>query len=157
MFTIADITGSVRMLLWNNDGVLLRPGDICRIYNAEAKLFQLEIQISPTRYGKIKRIGEDMMLFNESPNLSEWRWKPGSKNALMVRDETAEQAQPAVPQPPGAVQPGAQPTPHQQPQAGSTNPNPNSSRGGRGRGGGFSGGRGSGSHFHHHDLDHPGW
>ncbi|RUS18156.1 hypothetical protein BC937DRAFT_89095 [Endogone sp. FLAS-F59071] len=34
MFTIADITGSVRMLLWNNDGVLLRPGDICRIYNA---------------------------------------------------------------------------------------------------------------------------
>ncbi|KAG0287482.1 SOSS complex subunit B1 [Dissophora globulifera] len=73
-FLAADKTGSIVLIIWGEAAKLLRSGDIVRIQGAEAKLFKGHIQISTSRYGKYKRIGEDTMLFFEKPNWSECDW-----------------------------------------------------------------------------------
>ncbi|KAJ1680000.1 hypothetical protein EV182_000887 [Spiromyces aspiralis] len=76
-FRVADNTGSIIMSVWGDDGKWIKNGDVIRIENAqvlEAKLFKGSLQLMPTRYGKIKRLGEDVMLFAETPNMSEFQW-----------------------------------------------------------------------------------
>ncbi|KAF8938860.1 Sorting nexin-30 [Dissophora ornata] len=73
-FLAADKTGSIVLIIWGEPAMLLRSGDIVRIQGAEAKLFKGHIQISTSKYGKYKRIGEDTLLFFEKPNWSECEW-----------------------------------------------------------------------------------
>ncbi|KAI8320612.1 nucleic acid-binding protein [Martensiomyces pterosporus] len=73
-FLVADRTGSIIMNIWGSDGKCIRNGDIIRIENAEAKLFKGFLQLTTARFGKIKRVGEDTMVFREQPNASEMQW-----------------------------------------------------------------------------------
>ncbi|KAJ2608732.1 hypothetical protein H4S08_004333 [Coemansia sp. RSA 1365] len=73
-FLVADKTASIIMNVWGNDGKFIRNGDIIRIEGAEAKLFKGFMQLTTARFGKLKRVGEDTMLFREAPNVSEMQW-----------------------------------------------------------------------------------
>ncbi|KAJ1897329.1 hypothetical protein LPJ66_003433 [Kickxella alabastrina] len=73
-FLVADRTGSIMMTIWDAEGMSIRNGDIIRIEGADAKLFRGFLQLTTTRFGKIKRVGEDTMLFKEHPNFSEMMW-----------------------------------------------------------------------------------
>ncbi|KAG0265901.1 SOSS complex subunit B1 [Mortierella polycephala] len=81
-FRVADKTGSVHLSIWGDDAQLLRSGDILRIQGGEARLFKNQLQMSITKAGKFRKIGEDTMVFTELPNWSEVNWeqemnKPG--------------------------------------------------------------------------------
>ncbi|KAJ1959947.1 hypothetical protein GGI12_004069 [Dipsacomyces acuminosporus] len=89
-FLVADRTGSILMNIWGNDGKHIRNGDIIRIEGAEAKLFKGFLQLTTARFGKIKRVGEDTMVFREHPNLSEMQWVTEEESRAM---ETPEEGQ----------------------------------------------------------------
>ncbi|KAI1288957.1 Sorting nexin-30 [Mortierella claussenii] len=85
-FLAADKTGSIVLVLWGDDGVFLRNGDVVRIQSGETKLYRGLIQLSTSKFGSYKKIGEDTMLFNEKPNWSEFEWiqDPNSKPGVMM-------------------------------------------------------------------------
>ncbi|KAF9208746.1 SOSS complex subunit B2 [Haplosporangium sp. Z 27] len=82
----SDKTGSIVLIIWGEEGALLRNGDLVRIQGGEAKLFKGLIQLSTSKFGKYKKIGEDTMLFVEKPNWSEFEWTqdPNSKSGVMI-------------------------------------------------------------------------
>ncbi|KAG0043757.1 hypothetical protein BGZ83_011066 [Gryganskiella cystojenkinii] len=84
-FLVSDKTGSIVLIIWGEEGQLLRTGDILRLQGGEAKLFRGRIQLSTSKHGKYKRIGEDTMPFAEQPNWSEFDWTPDPKmpNAMV--------------------------------------------------------------------------
>ncbi|PVU84835.1 hypothetical protein BB559_007355 [Furculomyces boomerangus] len=73
-FKVSDKSGSIVLTLWGDSGEFIKPGDILRLEGAEAKLFKNTIFVTTSRYGKIKRIGENNMIFNELPFFSEVLW-----------------------------------------------------------------------------------
>ncbi|KAI8147588.1 hypothetical protein BJV82DRAFT_352473 [Fennellomyces sp. T-0311] len=68
---IADKTGSISLTIWNNNGQVLRSGDIIQILGGECKFRKGQLQLSVSRNSKIKRIGQDTFMFVEKPNFSE--------------------------------------------------------------------------------------
>ncbi|RUS16188.1 hypothetical protein BC938DRAFT_476672 [Jimgerdemannia flammicorona] len=131
-FTVADNTAAVTMLLWTEEGAYLRTGDIVRITNGvcpticflpspvltiyrEAKVFSDEMHLTPARSGKIRRIGEDTMLFVEQPNMSQMEWVPNPRGGPMVTPLALaqQQQQQQQQQPQNPVQPTrGRPTSH---------------------------------------------
>ncbi|KAF9117121.1 SOSS complex subunit B2 [Mortierella sp. AM989] len=85
-FLVADKTGSIVLIIWGEEGALLKNGDLVRIQGGEAKLFKGLIQLSTSKFGKYKKIGEDTMLFVEKPNWSEFEWTqdPNGKPGVMI-------------------------------------------------------------------------
>ncbi|KAG0365487.1 hypothetical protein BGZ54_006476 [Gamsiella multidivaricata] len=79
-FLAADRTGSVLLVLWGEEGALLRNGDMIRVQGGEAKMYKGFIQLTTAKYGKYKKIGEDTMVFFEKPNWSECEWVHDQQN-----------------------------------------------------------------------------
>ncbi|KAF9427022.1 SOSS complex subunit B2 [Podila epigama] len=73
-FVVADKTGSIFMTFWGDDIKYLRPGDIMRIMNADAKLYKGALQVATSKSGSYKKIGEDTFPFSELPKWSEYQW-----------------------------------------------------------------------------------
>ncbi|KAJ2823204.1 hypothetical protein FBU31_004363 [Coemansia sp. 'formosensis'] len=86
-FLVADRSGSIIMNIWGDDGKYIRNGDIIRIEGAEAKLFKGFLQLTPAKFGKFKRVGEDTMLFKEQPNVSEVMWVTEEESRAMALAE----------------------------------------------------------------------
>ncbi|KAJ2726998.1 hypothetical protein GGI07_000115 [Coemansia sp. Benny D115] len=82
-FLVADRTASIIMNIWGQDGKYIRNGDIIRIEGAESKLFKGFLQLTTARFGKIRRVGEDTMLYREHPNVSEMMWVPEEEARAM--------------------------------------------------------------------------
>ncbi|ORY05334.1 nucleic acid-binding protein [Basidiobolus meristosporus CBS 931.73] len=82
-FLVADRTGSIVLSIWGDMGRMIKSGDILRLQGGEAKVYKGSLQLALTKFGKLKRIGEDVMLFSEQPNMSLYDWgleasnKPG--------------------------------------------------------------------------------
>ncbi|KAJ1733370.1 hypothetical protein LPJ61_001593 [Coemansia biformis] len=89
-FLVADRSASIIMNIWGNDGKCIRNGDIIRIDGAEAKLFKGFMQLTTARFGKLRRVGEDTMLFKDQPNVSEVQWVTEEESRAM---EPAEEGQ----------------------------------------------------------------
>ncbi|KAJ1646751.1 hypothetical protein LPJ64_001796 [Coemansia asiatica] len=89
-FIVADRTGSIMMNIWGNDGKYIHNGDIIRIENAESKLFKGFLQLTTARFGKIKRVGEETMLFKEHPNFSEMQWVTEEESLAMAPPEDGQ-------------------------------------------------------------------
>ncbi|KAI9475015.1 hypothetical protein LPJ78_002856 [Coemansia sp. RSA 989] len=87
-FLVADKTGSIIMNIWGNDGKFIRNGDILRIEGAEAKLFKGFMQLTTARFGKLKRVGEDTMIYKEQPNVSEMQWVTEEESRAMAQQQT---------------------------------------------------------------------
>ncbi|KAJ2758787.1 hypothetical protein IWQ56_002533 [Coemansia nantahalensis] len=83
-FLVADRTASIIMNVWGDDGKCIRNGDIIRIEGAEAKLFKGFMQLTPARFGKLRRVGEDTMQFKEQPNVSEVQWVTEEESRAMA-------------------------------------------------------------------------
>ncbi|KAJ2456183.1 hypothetical protein EV183_000109 [Coemansia sp. RSA 2336] len=86
-FLVADKTGSIIMNIWGNDGKAIRNGDIIRIEGSEAKLFKGFMQLTTARFGKLKRVGEDTMLYKEQPNFSEMQWVTEEESRTMAQQQ----------------------------------------------------------------------
>ncbi|KAI9227729.1 MAG: hypothetical protein DHS80DRAFT_31454 [Piptocephalis tieghemiana] len=70
-FKVADETGSVILEVFDHTGALFMPGDIVGISGGEAKLYQQQLRLSPSKdYGSIQRISSDVMHFSEFPDMS---------------------------------------------------------------------------------------
>ncbi|KAG0269734.1 hypothetical protein DFQ27_002403 [Actinomortierella ambigua] len=73
-FIAADSTGCLELVIWGEDSRLLKAGDLLRVHSADTKLFKGKMQVTTTRHGKYKKFGEDILLFKETPNYSEFEW-----------------------------------------------------------------------------------
>ncbi|KAJ1949086.1 hypothetical protein FBU59_001303 [Linderina macrospora] len=89
-FIVADRTASIMMNIWGDDGKHIRNGDILRLEGAEAKLFKGFLQLTTTRYGKIRRVGEDTMVFQEVPNISKMQWVTEEESRAMGPKEDGQ-------------------------------------------------------------------
>ncbi|KAF9213368.1 SOSS complex subunit B1 [Podila verticillata] len=82
---VADKTGSINLTFWGEDVKYLRPGDIVRVINGEAKLYKGNLQVATSKFGSYKKIGEDTFPFSEVPKWSEYQWvqDPHNRNMLL--------------------------------------------------------------------------
>ncbi|KAF9577165.1 SOSS complex subunit B1 [Lunasporangiospora selenospora] len=114
-FLVADKTGSIVLIIWGEEGKLLRNGDLLRIQGGEAKLFRGLIQLSTSKFGKYKKIGEDTMTFCEKPNWSEFEWMADPNKPNMMIPITPQMkmnlasAGPSTARAPGSVAPSINP------------------------------------------------
>ena len=69
-FFIADASGSIELLLLNESGRYVKPGDILRLSGAYVAFFHDSLKLYLAKFGRIRRIGEFNMLYSESPNIS---------------------------------------------------------------------------------------
>ncbi|XP_054156186.1 SOSS complex subunit B1-B-like [Oppia nitens] len=68
---LADRTGSINVCVWDEPGVYLQPGDICRITKGYVSLWKGCLTLYTGKVGKIQKIGDYCMVFAELPNMSE--------------------------------------------------------------------------------------
>ncbi len=67
---IADKTGSINLSVWNEHGSVLREGDILRLNGCFTQIWKNSLQVKISNKGQVIKIGEFMMVFNESPDMS---------------------------------------------------------------------------------------
>jgi ssDNA-binding replication factor A large subunit len=77
---VSDTSGSIELVLWNEDGKYIRPGDILLITSGYVTLFKNILKLYVSKFGTVKRIGEFTMLFQEEPNLSKLRWESNDQD-----------------------------------------------------------------------------
>ncbi|OAF69107.1 Nucleic acid-binding protein 1 [Intoshia linei] len=68
---ISDATGSINISLWNEMGIAIKAGDICRLIKGYAAFFKnCLILYTGRKEGRVTKISEFCMVFSEQPNLS---------------------------------------------------------------------------------------
>ncbi len=67
---IADKTGSINLSVWNEHGSVLREGDILRLNGCFTQIWKNCLQVKISNKGQVIKIGEFMMVFNETPDMS---------------------------------------------------------------------------------------
>lgn len=68
---VADSSGSINFSVWDEAGSILFPGDIIRVHRAYAIYFRNCLTLYVGKNGEIEKIGDFIMTFNESVNMSE--------------------------------------------------------------------------------------
>ncbi|PIC31224.1 hypothetical protein B9Z55_011993 [Caenorhabditis nigoni] len=69
---VADATGSINASLMNPEFTeTFRPGDILKFRGAYTSIFQSGLTLSLGKNGECKKIGEFMMIFSETPDISQ--------------------------------------------------------------------------------------
>jgi hypothetical protein len=90
-YLVADQTGSIWLSLWDEQGLQLMPGDIVQLRSGYCTLFKNALVLYTGRHGTLERVGEFVMLFSETPNMSMYDWVPDANNPQIL-----------VPVPPGS-------------------------------------------------------
>jgi hypothetical protein len=72
---IGDKSGSIILVLWGSEWAHLQPGDMLKVTDGIANLRMNRLQISLDRRGKVRRFGEDLLLFSHKPMMSHVVWK----------------------------------------------------------------------------------
>ena len=67
---IADKTGSVNLSVWNEFGAVLREGDILRMTGCFTQIWKNSLQIKIGPKGTITKLGDFLLVFNETPDMS---------------------------------------------------------------------------------------
>lgn len=67
---IADKTGSINLSVWNEHGSVLREGDILRLNGCFTQVWKNSLQVKISNKGQVIKIGDFMMVFNETPDMS---------------------------------------------------------------------------------------
>jgi len=67
---IADETGAIQLILWDENIGKVEEGNTVRITNAFVKVFRGKMQLNLGRYGKIERVDEELVDVNVDNNLS---------------------------------------------------------------------------------------
>ncbi|MEM0481340.1 MAG: OB-fold nucleic acid binding domain-containing protein [Nitrososphaerota archaeon] len=68
---IADETGAIQLVLWDENINKINEGDTVKITNAFVKVFRGKMQLNLGRYGKLEITGEELSNVNVENNLSE--------------------------------------------------------------------------------------
>ncbi|VVC41342.1 Nucleic acid-binding, OB-fold [Cinara cedri] len=68
---VADSSASINFSVWDEAGAILFPGDIIRIHRAYAIYFRNCLTLYVGKNGEIEKIGDFIMTFSESINMSE--------------------------------------------------------------------------------------
>lgn len=68
---IADETGAIQLVLWDENIDKVEEGNTVRISNAFVKVFRGKMQLNLGRYGKIEVLDEELGKVNVENNLSE--------------------------------------------------------------------------------------
>lgn len=68
---VADNSACINFSVWDEPGAFLYPGDILRIHRAYAIYFRNCLTLYVGKNGEIEKIGDFIMTFNESINMSE--------------------------------------------------------------------------------------
>lgn len=71
MIKVADNSACINFSVWDEPGAFLYPGDILRIHRAYAIYFRNCLTLYVGKNGEIEKIGDFIMTFNESVNMSE--------------------------------------------------------------------------------------
>ena len=67
---IADKSGSINLSVWNEYGAVLREGDILRLSGCFTQIWKNSLQVKVGSKGQIIKVGDFMMAFSESPDMS---------------------------------------------------------------------------------------
>jgi len=73
---VADQTASVVMAYFGDSARNINIGDVLRLENVTTKLYWNYLQLIVLENSKVRRLGEDMMVFSEFPNMSHMEWVP---------------------------------------------------------------------------------
>ncbi|KAE9540645.1 hypothetical protein AGLY_003890 [Aphis glycines] len=68
---VADSSACINFSVWDEPGSFLYPGDIIRVHRAYAIYFRNCLTLYVGKNGEIEKIGDFIMTFNESVNMSE--------------------------------------------------------------------------------------
>lgn len=68
---IADRSASVNLSVWDEPGIHIQPGDICKLTKGYASVWKNCLTLYTGKGGDIIKIGEFCMAFSELPNMSE--------------------------------------------------------------------------------------
>lgn len=85
---VADKTASVVMAYFGDSARNINIGDVLRLENVTTKLYWNYLQLIVLENSKVRRLGEDMMVFSEFPNMSHMEWVPdesGNSESLKPR------------------------------------------------------------------------
>lgn len=75
---VADPTGSINASLMNPEFTeTFRPGDILKFRGAHTSIFQGCLTLSVGKNGECKKVGEFMMTFSDTPDISSMPLPPG--------------------------------------------------------------------------------
>ncbi|XP_048424293.1 SOSS complex subunit B homolog [Pyrus x bretschneideri] len=77
---VADETAAVHFQLWGNECDAFETGDIVELSNGIFSYCRNNLLLRAGKRGKIEKVGEFMMAYVETPNLSEIRWVPDPNN-----------------------------------------------------------------------------
>ncbi|TQD93753.1 hypothetical protein C1H46_020652 [Malus baccata] len=77
---VADETAAAHFQLWGNECNTFEPGDIVELSNGIFSYCRNNLLLRAGKRGKIEKVGEFMMAYVETPNLSEIRWVPDPNN-----------------------------------------------------------------------------
>ncbi|PQQ05029.1 SOSS complex subunit B homolog isoform X1 [Prunus yedoensis var. nudiflora] len=77
---VADETAAVHFHLWGDECNGFEPGDIICLSNGIFSYNRNSLLLGAGKRGKIEKVGEFMMAFVETPNMSEIRWVPDPNN-----------------------------------------------------------------------------
>lgn len=95
-FKIADQSASINCSIWDEPGKLLQAGDIVRMTKCYASPFRGSLTLYSGKNGDISRIGDFMMVFNETINMSEMPINPPAPQTLPVNNTTNGNGRPAI-------------------------------------------------------------
>ncbi|BFG25060.1 hypothetical protein CerSpe_113340 [Prunus speciosa] len=78
---VADETAAVHSQLWGDECNAFKPGDIISLSNGIFSYNRNSLLLRAGKRGKIEKVGEFMIAFVETPNMSEIRWVPDPNNS----------------------------------------------------------------------------
>eukprot|EP00727_Mastigamoeba_balamuthi_P012561 m51a1_g7928 putative soss complex subunit b1 (147) ;mRNA; r:43580-44131 len=92
-FRVADYTACVNLLLYDDAGDALQPGDIVRLHGGYTSVHKGAVTLYRGQRGVLERTGEFCMLFTEMPNVSARQWSQDDGSS----SPTAQQMQLQMP------------------------------------------------------------
>lgn len=86
---IADKTGSVNLSVWGENCNAVQPSDILVLNRCYTTLFKSHMTVYIGKGGSIRKVGEFCMVFNDLPDMSEYR-EDWAKEALQQQQQQAQ-------------------------------------------------------------------
>ncbi|KAF8792770.1 SOSS complex subunit B1-like [Argiope bruennichi] len=102
---VADRTASINLSVWDEPGLFLQQGDICRLSKGYASVWKGCLTLYTGKGGEIQKIGEFCFTFTEVPNMSENPEQANQQKTDARSSPTLQQPVPLLPVPGVAVPP----------------------------------------------------
>ncbi|XP_035232297.1 SOSS complex subunit B1-like isoform X1 [Stegodyphus dumicola] len=106
---VADRTASINLSVWDEPGLYVQQGDICRLSKGYASIWKGCLTLYTGKGGEIQKIGELCVTFTEVPNMSESSDQVNQQKTQPTAEQrgspTLQQPLPLVPAPGAAAPP----------------------------------------------------